>query len=41
MTYKAKQGLQAAVAKQRRMLKNDVIFKKKEEDDCLRKVSFK
>jgi len=29
MTYNAKQGLQAVVTKQRRMLPNDVIFRKK------------
>ena len=28
MTYNAKQGLRAVVAKQRRMLPNDVIFQK-------------
>ena len=28
MTHNAKQGLQAMVAKQRRMLPNDVIFRK-------------
>jgi len=28
MTYNAKQGLLAVVAKQRRMLPNDVIFRK-------------
>jgi len=29
--YNAKQGLQAVVAKQRHMLPNDVIFRKKKE----------
>ena len=48
MTYNAKQGLQAVAVKRRRMLLNDVIFRKKKSlnkrrliDCCLREVLLK
>ena len=37
----AKQGLQAVVAKQRHMLPNDIIFRKKRVDDGFLEFSLK